>query len=359
MSFTVVDAQAQVFDIKGSIHHTEWNPKEQSVVTFSSMPQDYESFVAAQEALATEPQGVVALQLMGMELYRRDPVLGEKCLALVNTETNMPGMLRIIKEMFMDSEMKKGYIIASYMDGATPDNGYNPKTPYQIQVRVNPASRYQESDFLRGYVLYLQVKSTGYDTQWRGVEVVRLKGEKYYRVSNCPAMYTKCKEISWKTDAEFNGLEMTPLANVTEQLVPAADPSLATPMADSLAVGSTAASADSQAANVAPAEEEPVLAICEVMPSFPGGDRAMAEYLTANMIYPAECADANVQGRVMLEMVVEKDGTLTNFNEMRSPDSRLTAEAIRLALSMPRWTPGMQGGKPVRAKYIMTVTFRL
>ena len=152
--------------------------------------------------IATEPQGAVALQVMAFELYRRNPEIGEKALKMNNTEVNFTQTLRQLKEMMdtKDANYARPYLAAALLKGATPDNAYKPSEPYTVSVRVNPTSKYQESDFLQGTVIYLQVDSKGWDTNWRGVEVVKPKGEQYYIVSNCPALYTQCKKINgdWK-----------------------------------------------------------------------------------------------------------------------------------------------------------------
>lgn len=198
---------AQNYKIKGNIDHKTWNKSQSSVVTFDGIPKTLEEFKRAQAVLGLEPQGAVALQLMAMEMYRHDRQLGTECLTLVNTSTNLNSVISRLREILgNDANYARPYLVASFIKGATPDNGYNPRKPYQIEVRVNPVTPYQASNLLRGYVLYLQVYSNGYDTPWRGVEVVKQQGEQYYRISNCPSMYTQCKEISWETDAEFKGL---------------------------------------------------------------------------------------------------------------------------------------------------------
>lgn len=99
--------------------------------------------------------------------------------------------------------------------------------------------------------------------------------------------------------------------------------------------------------------------VVEEMPEYPGGTQAMMLFIAENLRYPAECADKGIQGRVILSFVVEKDGTISSIEEMRSPDERLTAEAIRVVSSMPKWKPGKQRGQEVRVKYVMPISFRL
>lgn len=106
-------------------------------------------------------------------------------------------------------------------------------------------------------------------------------------------------------------------------------------------------------------EENKIFTVVEQMPMYPGGDAALMQYLSSNIHYPAVAAENGVQGRVVVGFVVEKDGSITDVNVMRSVDPSLDREAMRVVKSMPRWTPGKQNGSAVRVKYQVPVTFRL
>ena len=97
----------------------------------------------------------------------------------------------------------------------------------------------------------------------------------------------------------------------------------------------------------------------EVMPEFPGGVEAMYKWLAEHLKYPAEAAKKKVQGRVFVQFVVEKDGTITQAEVKRSSDELLSDEAKRVVKLMPKWTPGKVGGKPVRSVFNLPVIFRL
>lgn len=97
----------------------------------------------------------------------------------------------------------------------------------------------------------------------------------------------------------------------------------------------------------------------EVMPEFPGGVEAMYKWLAEHLKYPAEAAKKKVQGRVFVQFVVEKDGTITQAEVKRSPDDLLSDEAKRVVNLMPKWTPGKVGGKPVRTVFNLPISFRL
>ena len=99
--------------------------------------------------------------------------------------------------------------------------------------------------------------------------------------------------------------------------------------------------------------------VAEVMPQFPGGTGKLFEFLSMNVKYPVEAEKNDVQGRVIVTFVVEKDGEVSNAKVVKSVHPALDAEALRVINAMPKWTPGMQNGEAVRVKYTVPVTFRL
>ena len=102
-----------------------------------------------------------------------------------------------------------------------------------------------------------------------------------------------------------------------------------------------------------------VFDVVEQMPSYPGGTGALMSYLNSNIKYPVVAQENGVQGRVIVGFVVERDGSITDVNILKSVDPSLDREAARVVRSMPRWTPGKQNGQAVRVKYNVPVTFRL
>ena len=102
-----------------------------------------------------------------------------------------------------------------------------------------------------------------------------------------------------------------------------------------------------------------VFGIVEQMPSFPGGDRKLMDYLKENIRYPEEAAEACVQGRVICTFVVERDGSIGHVKVAKSLDPLLDEEALRVVSGMPKWIPGKQNGVSVRTKYAIPVNFRL
>ena len=102
-----------------------------------------------------------------------------------------------------------------------------------------------------------------------------------------------------------------------------------------------------------------VFDVVEEMPSFPGGQGALMQYLASNIKYPVVAQENGVQGRVIVSFVVERDGSISDVKVARSVDPSLDREAQRVVKSMPRWSPGKQNGSTVRVKYTVPVVFRL
>ena len=106
-------------------------------------------------------------------------------------------------------------------------------------------------------------------------------------------------------------------------------------------------------------EETKVFDVVEQMPEFPGGQGALFEYLTKNTRYPAVAEENNIQGRVIVTFVVERDGSITDVKVAKGVDPSLDKEAMRVVRSMPKWIPGKQNGTSVRVKFTVPVLFRL
>ena len=105
--------------------------------------------------------------------------------------------------------------------------------------------------------------------------------------------------------------------------------------------------------------DEEVFDMVDVMPSFPGGNSALMEYLNGTIRYPAVAQENGVQGRVIVSFVVERDGSITNVQIARSVDPSLDKEAMRVVRMMPKWNPGKKNGTVVRVRYNFPVAFRL
>ena len=99
--------------------------------------------------------------------------------------------------------------------------------------------------------------------------------------------------------------------------------------------------------------------VVEQMPQFPGGTKELMTFLSENVRYPETAHKAGVQGRVIANFIVEKDGSITEAKIVKSVSPELDAEALRVINSMPKWIPGMQNDEAVRVKYTIPVTFQL
>ena len=107
-------------------------------------------------------------------------------------------------------------------------------------------------------------------------------------------------------------------------------------------------------------EEQTIFEVVEQMPEFPNGGMAgLMQYLSKNIKYPTIAQENGTQGRVIVQFVVNKDGSIVDAKVVRSVDPYLDKEALRVINTMPKWKPGMQRGKPVRVKFTVPVMFRL
>ncbi len=107
-----------------------------------------------------------------------------------------------------------------------------------------------------------------------------------------------------------------------------------------------------------PAEPE-IFTIVEEMPSFPGGDQALLEYMAKNTKYPPLARENGLQGIVVVTFVVDEKGTINNVQVLRGIGGGCDEEAIRVVKSMPAWKPGKQRGMPVRVQYNLPFRFTL
>jgi protein TonB len=105
--------------------------------------------------------------------------------------------------------------------------------------------------------------------------------------------------------------------------------------------------------------ETEIFQIVEEMPSFPGGEGKLMEYVAKNIKYPQIARETGIQGRVFVGFVVEPDGSISNVKLLRGIGGGCDEEAMRVIKSLPKWKPGKQRGKPVRVSYQIPVFFKL
>ncbi|MBQ2188112.1 MAG: M56 family metallopeptidase [Bacteroidales bacterium] len=109
----------------------------------------------------------------------------------------------------------------------------------------------------------------------------------------------------------------------------------------------------------AEADGDEVCLSAEKYPEFPGGTTALFDFINKNVKYPKSARDKGIEGRVFVQFVVEKDGSLSSFTVLRGVSDDINAEALRVVKLMPKWKPGMQEGKPVRVQYVLPFKFQL
>ena len=108
-----------------------------------------------------------------------------------------------------------------------------------------------------------------------------------------------------------------------------------------------------------PDSDEEGIAVFEDMPEFPGGTQALLEFMRTHIRYPADAREQDIQGRVLVTFIVNKDGSIAEPEVVKSVYPSLDEEALRMISTMPKWKPGMHRGIPVRTKYTLPVNFRL
>lgn len=106
-------------------------------------------------------------------------------------------------------------------------------------------------------------------------------------------------------------------------------------------------------------KEEEIFQVVEAMPEFPGGTAELMKWLQKNIKYPSISQENGVQGRVIVQFVVNRDGSIVDPVVLRSVDPYLDKEALRVVKAMPKWKPGEQRGKAVRVKFTLPIQFRL
>lgn len=113
------------------------------------------------------------------------------------------------------------------------------------------------------------------------------------------------------------------------------------------------------AAPVEDPEENRIHVVVERMPEFPGGEAAMNQFINRTIRYPVIAQENGIQGRVVVQFVVNTDGKIVDVEVVRGVEESLDKEAIRVVKAMPPWNPGRQGGKNVRVKYTLPIRFRI
>lgn len=137
---------------------------------------------------------------------------------------------------------------------------------------------------------------------------------------------------------------------------PVAEPDIAV---GDITLDEDASDEDAISSNGSSTNMRQIYEVAEQMPTFPGGDAALMDFLRNNVQYPQNAVENCVSGRVIVGFVVERDGSLTDVKVISRVDPSLDKEAIRVVLNMPKWNPGKQDGQRVRVRHQIPITFRL
>lgn len=108
----------------------------------------------------------------------------------------------------------------------------------------------------------------------------------------------------------------------------------------------------------ADSDSSKIFGAAEEMPSFPGGEKALMQYIKDNTYYPEEMCEGAAQGRVMVGFIINEDGSISDVKVLRSLTPELDEVAVKIVKGMPKWNPGKQNGKAVKTKYTVPVSFR-
>ena len=192
-----------VVTISGTISHDSYKRNQTGTVSFNRFPVSVDEFKKVQQQIGNEPHGAVALELMAIEMYRRNAETGTECLKLCNTPLNVNSQTRRLKELFgNDTNYNRPYQVAAFLKGATPENKYTPNEPYTVEVKVNNGRPYQKITDYQSTELYLEVLTKGKAHGSETVYVVKPnpcrdypEGSKYFLVNNCPGLYAQVQEI--------------------------------------------------------------------------------------------------------------------------------------------------------------------
>ena len=192
--------------LAGKISHDELNLSDKATCTFDRFPWTVAKFQELQSQVSTEPQGAVTMVLIGMEIYRKYPTVGEECLYLATTvnehDPNNAG--RMSKDRIMNrldellrrtnDSYARPYQVAAYLKGAHQQNGYIPEKPYTVEVEaMNFPYEYNstlDAKFIQYYVL-----TGGKDSGKDIIRVIKPWNSDYFLVDNFPGLYSQVKEL--------------------------------------------------------------------------------------------------------------------------------------------------------------------
>ena len=190
------------YTMKGNLTADKYKKDGYGEVTFTNIPSDYDEFEALySEFLGRTPHGTAAMIPMAMEMYGRNRAEGEKCIRLINYPSNVNSVLSQLKEKFgtnqyapANDSYHQRYLPAAVLEGATPTNAYTPSYPYTVNMKAS-VNTHKDMQLYDGRVMYIYIMGKGWDTEQRSVEIVQTSDSELFKIFNCPALYTQCKNI--------------------------------------------------------------------------------------------------------------------------------------------------------------------
>lgn len=203
---TPSDDAAITGTLAGKINHDVLDLKNTASSSFDRFPWTVEKFKELQAQISTEPQGAVTMVLIAMEIFRKYPVIGEKCLFLATTanehDPNNDGRMSKNRIMYRLNELlrktnnsySRPYQVAAYLKGANPQNCYIPQKPYTVEVQaMNFPYEYNgemDAKFIQYYVL-----TGGKDSAKDIIRVIKPFDSEYFLVDNFPGLYSQVKQL--------------------------------------------------------------------------------------------------------------------------------------------------------------------
>lgn len=177
---------------------------KQKSVSVDAMPKSVEEFKALREEIGKSPEGVVALQVIALGMYSEyGQEVGEPCLDIINTTTGLTAHARgRLREWYVrKTNDPRPYQAASYMKGATPENGYNPTKPYTMVMTIDDVTEVED-----GYLITVRLRCQGFDSSKDvKITVKQPYDDEYYYINANPSMYMKVKAL--KRGVSYNGIK--------------------------------------------------------------------------------------------------------------------------------------------------------
>jgi len=240
-------------------------------------------------------------------------------------------------------------------EGSLTLKGIDARGSYSEKLEMSKASSGQEHAAIR--YLWARERIRNLDdfggTESNNQEEITALGLKYQLLTRFTSFVAIDSEIRNKTGSSVTVQQPLPLPEGVSNL---AVSGLAAPSPASYRL-STREAKVAEVAEVAEADQENIFIIAEQMPEFPGGEKALQDFISRNMVVPVKVREHQISGKVFISFIVQPDGRLTDISILRSLGGGCDEEALRLISIMPKWNPGRQNGKAVAVKHQLAIPF--